>query len=262
MIAQSIASAFDRLETIKIPGPWPGASGETWEIEICPLGCAAFQLALKKAEIKPRSIRDRSETTPDLDVASFVDQLTGAKSGKKSRKAVLGKLDDAQKAAAEAARRSAEDRRGIVAADFDLAQYPDNVLSLRELRELREAVAKHLVAGIAEMMALPAPSGSSFVERREWEPEEILAAFQSGATVPNVVEIPAAEEGEEPEIVALYLHGEEEGVALAAWVVKHAAMEHRFLERRVPLGSGSDSTPASEPIEERKPASGKSKERP
>ena len=229
MIGRSIAAAFEALDTRTIPGPWPGPSGESWELEIRPFGCATFQASLDAAGVKPRSVEERAEVLPPVNFMADLVQAELAKGGR-------GKKTKAAREEAKSRRRLEkaieEERSGIVRIGYD-ARYPDAVLSLPEVAKMRDAVGSDLVVRVWQIDA----------DGEREELSGIPGLFAEDGIVPNVLRLPADDEEEEERVEVLYLRGQAEGTALAAYVVREAAKDHLFQERRVPLGSGSRSGP-------------------
>lgn len=236
MIADAVKEAFRRLDIRTVRAPWPGPSGEYWEIGIRSIDDPDFQKAMNAAKIEPRSLADRTRA-PGFDISKILAGVAKAKTKKENKRAA----DEAEKAIKrgqeenEAREEFARaEREGIVAAGFDLARYPDAVFSVKECGRLADAVAEHLVDFVRTRRDGEDPT--------EWDAGDIGAAFASERPVPRVVEI---EDGE-PEV--LYMGGYPNGAALAAFVLREAVQAHKFRERLVPLASSSDSGEDSESI--------------
>lgn len=257
MITAALRQACDHLETIRVPGPWPGPAGESWELELRPFAGDAFQRAMEAAGVTPRSYADRIRDleVPSVAIADLVmKSASGTKKARRRLEAEATVREEEHAAAelvAEGERRKL--RREGVEVGYDVARYPDVVLTLAEVAKVRDAVTEHLVAG--------AWSISAAGDRAEVDAEEWAAWFASDEALPLAVEVAGEREDEDDErdVQALYLGGRPEGVALATWCVRHAAQEHRFWEARVPLGSTSGSPPPKSPTGRPRKASGKSK---
>lgn len=248
MIRQSIAKAFDSLETITIPGPWPGASGETWELLISSALADGFLTALESEGVKPRGILERSEEASEdrpVDSSDLVAEAAFSLGSKKAKaKAVKEAMKRDRRAKEEAAERlkvAERERREIVEIGYDLANYPDRILSLGEIESILPAV-RDLVRHAYVVNG----------ENRQDVIEDVETWFDDASPVPMAAKI-----GDDVE--ALYLGGRPQGLALAAWIYRHAVQEHLFWEARGPLGSASGSPPQKRPTGARKAASAGSK---
>ncbi len=220
MINAAIADTHKKLDVVVIDGPWTAPNGTTWKIGIHPADSTDFKLALKQAGIKPCSLKDRTDSLSDVDYSGGLGNIKTKKLLARASEQAQERLR-VQQELAKAVRVELED---IDTVGYELADYPTSVLSVGEVKTLRDDIAKCLVDGVTEV----APDGGEDV----WPVEKVTKAFTSTDPVPDTVE---RDDDGATYVESLYMRGSQEGVALCAYVYRHAVQTHLFLERRVPL---------------------------
>lgn len=229
----AVAEAFRSLHQRTIRMPWALPGGKHIEVTIRPHDDPAYQEALKKSGVNPRSPREREEDRPQLN----------------DRQQVLGlSLSSEQKAAVKALDQVQEE---IVRIRFPWRIHPV-AYSLEEVKQVRSHVAAHLVVEVVTVHGEQRTKASD-AEIQEWLHNEtpLPRAVPSETTTLTTESIQDMIESGRSE--AVYLAGEEEGVAACAFILTEAVQTERFLERLDPLANASDSTPGESHTKRPKP---------